>query len=206
MSYNDEHPARIEHDFTADAEPRLRDPIYLSPDEDNFYVHNSMEVNGLDFTDPSGEEAWRDSIVLNKGWSFYADNADKDKYGINTNNVLGKSHIALSIIGGKHGLIEISYIMSYENFGDSIAWLSAPDDNILHHLCNSKQYFGTLQRPDVDRLSGNWKEHASIPTVTILKQRIEVGTNKNLHICLIPHNKSRKWKENKFTLLAVRIY
>ncbi|KAL7543005.1 hypothetical protein ACHAXR_012891 [Thalassiosira sp. AJA248-18] len=206
FSYSGEHKERIEHDFTADDEPRLRDPIYLSPEEDNLYVHNSMEVTGFDFTAPSGEETWKNSIVLKDGWSFYADNIDADKFGFIANNVLGKSHIALTVTGGKYGIVEISYLMSYENFGDSIAWISDPDDNILHHLCRREYYFGTQQRPDVDRLSGHWKEHASIPTVTILKQRIQEGKQKLLHVCLLPHVESLPWQENKFKLLGVRLY
>lgn len=204
MSYNDEHKTRIEHDFTKDDPPRLRDPIYLSPDEDDLYVARNMDVTGFDFTDPSKEMEWE--IVLKIGWSFHADNVDKDKYGFIANDISGKSHFAMSITGGKIGLIEISYLMSYENFGDSIAWISDPDSNVLHHLCNSKQFVGTQQRPDVDRLSGHWEEHVSIPTVTILKQRIKEGVKKNLHVCLLPQLASIKWKENKFKLIGVRVY
>jgi hypothetical protein len=212
LDHGDETKIHIEHDFTTDTEPppRLRDPLYLSPDEEDFYVQNSVTVTHIDFTDPNGEDKWKELLVAKKGWSLYADNADKDKFGFIANDVSGNAHIAITITGGKMGLIELSYILSYENFGDSLAWIgeSGPgiSINTLHPLCDSKHFIGTGQRTDVDKLIGHWKEKASIPTVTILKQRIKEGEQRILHICLLPHLESREWKENKFKLLGIRVY
>lgn len=209
LHHGGDYKIRLEHDFTADTNeppPVLRDPLYLSPEEDHMYVRNSMDVSQLDFTDPNGEEKWKDLIVVQKGWSFFADNKDHDKFGFISNEVKGKTHFAITITGGKMGLVELSYVMSYENFGDAIAWISSPGDHVRHHLCLSKHYFGVGQRDDVDRMSGHWKEKVSIPTVTILKQRIQEGEQKTLNICLLPKLESRSWKENKFKLLGVRVY
>ena len=206
-SYNDKQKLQIEHDFTADDDElkKLCDPIYLSPDKDDLYVHNIKDVGGLNFTDPSNEASWNETVILNKGWSHYADNRDKDKYGYIADGVDGGQHIAMTIKGGKIGIIEVSYVVSYENFGDAVVWISPPNHKTRHHLCRNKHNFGTRQRLDVDRLSGHWKERASIPAVTIIKQRTQEGAQKTLHLCLLPHNDSRKWKENKFKLLGVRV-
>ncbi|KAL3792796.1 hypothetical protein HJC23_002603 [Cyclotella cryptica] len=210
MHFANEKSIYIEHDSTAFNEPtpKLRDPLYLSAEEDSIYVHNTIDMTQLDFTHPEGEEKWKNSILLKAGWSFYADNVEGNKYGLISNDASGETHLAIAIIGGKLGLIELSYIMSYENFGDALAWISNPDSNVidLHHLCNSNFFFGTRQREDVDRLSGHWKEKASVPTVTILKQKITEGEQKILHICLLPRIETRPWKENKFKLLGVRVY
>ena len=204
--YNDEQKLEREFDYTAHNKTRLRDPIYLSPEEDDLYVHNNIQSVGLDFTDPNIGASWNSSVVLNEGWSYYADNKDKDKYGVIATDDKGSSHIAWPITGGKNGIIEVSYIVSYENFGDTLAWLSDVDQNEIHYMCRKKHNFGTRQRQDVDRLSGHWNERASIPAVTILQQRIQEGEKKNLHICLLPHDDSRKWRENKFKLLGIRTY
>lgn len=210
VHFADERSIYIEDDFTSynEPSPRLRDPLYLSAEEDSIYVHNMKHVRQMDFTDPKGEETWNNAIVLKVGWSFYADNVEANKYGFISNDVSGKTHIAIAIIGGKLGLIELSYIMSYENFGDALAWISNPSSDIsdLHHLCNSKFFFGTKQREEVDRLSGHWEEKASVPTVTVLKHKIPEEKEKILHICLLPHIETRPWKENKFKLLGVRLY
>ena len=206
MFNNNESMIPIEHDATMREQPKLRDPIFLSPEEDKLYVRNDIDVREFDFTDPSKETMWGESVVLNEGFSFFADNIDRDKHGLITNNVEGKSHFVMSLEGGKYGLIEISYIISYMSFGDALAWLSDTKDKQIHHLCSKKETFGVGQRQDLDRLSGHWKEQVSIPTVIILKQRIEHGSRKNLHICLLPKKESKPWSDNKFKVLHVRTY
>ena len=49
--------------YTMDGVPLLRDPLYLSPDEDELYVWNNSSTFLLDFTDPNGEEKWKKSII-----------------------------------------------------------------------------------------------------------------------------------------------
>ena len=104
------HSAYVERDLTAD-EGILRDPLYLSPEEDNMYVQSgnseSAERFELDFEDPSGEHVWKDKVVANEGWEWYADNKDKDKYGLIANSITGGQHIAFSLTGGQYGIIEV---------------------------------------------------------------------------------------------------
>mmetsp|Transcript_2656 Transcript_2656/g.5888 ORF Transcript_2656/g.5888 Transcript_2656/m.5888 type:complete len:567 (-) Transcript_2656:95-1795(-) len=77
------HEDRMEGDFTIDPRrPRLRDPVYMSPDEDGLYVRDSSDGVTIDLTDPNGEDAWRSKVVANEGWTWFADNKDKDKYGL----------------------------------------------------------------------------------------------------------------------------
>jgi len=52
-----------EHDYNMDDVPLLRDPLYLSPKEDELYVWDKSETFMLDFTDPDGEQKWKKSIV-----------------------------------------------------------------------------------------------------------------------------------------------
>lgn len=104
------HVADVERDLTAD-EGLLRDPLYLSPEEDSMYVQigvaESPERSELDFEDPSRETQWREKVVANEGWEWYADNKDKDKYGLIAKGIRGGQHIAFSLSGGKYGIIEV---------------------------------------------------------------------------------------------------
>ena len=106
----------IEHDMTLKG--NLRDPIYLSPDEDSIYVHNARgnDTIDIDFTDPRGEKVWGNFLVTNEGWKWYADNGDNDKFGLITNTT--GAHVAIDVSAWKNqGLVEVSFVMSYENFG-----------------------------------------------------------------------------------------
>ncbi len=102
--------ADVERDLTAD-EGLLRDPLYLSPEEDSMYVQTgdteSVERSEFDFEDPGGEKRWRENVVANEGWEWYADNKDKDKYGLIAKGIGGGQHIAFSLTGGKYGIIEV---------------------------------------------------------------------------------------------------
>ena len=82
MSLSNTDKADGERDFTAllDAPPILRDPIYLSPQEDEIYVSNNSPYGGVDFRDSSkDEESWQSVVVANEGWKWYADTKDNDK-------------------------------------------------------------------------------------------------------------------------------
>ena len=74
--------ADAERDFTALDAPILRNPLYLSQQEDEQYVTNQSqyECGDVDFTDSSsGEKTWQSLIMANEGWDWYADNQDNDK-------------------------------------------------------------------------------------------------------------------------------
>ncbi len=107
------HSADVERDLTAD-EGILRDPLYLSPEEDSMYVRSenseSFERYELDFEDLSGENLWKDKVVANEGWEWYPDNKDKDKYGLIANGITGGQHIAFSLNGGQYGIIEVRWL------------------------------------------------------------------------------------------------
>lgn len=64
--------------------PNLREPLYISPDEDNLYVHNNgkdaKEAVSYDFTNPDGESVWKNAIKVNNLWKWYADNKDKVRF------------------------------------------------------------------------------------------------------------------------------
>ena len=53
-------------------------------------------------------------------WKYYADNADKDKFELIASANEGGPHVAFAIKECELGLIEVSYVMSYENFGELI--------------------------------------------------------------------------------------
>ena len=56
----------------------IQDPVYLSPDEDDLYVHNlSDDAISIDFTDPKGKNKWQDLVKESTHWRWYADNADE---------------------------------------------------------------------------------------------------------------------------------
>jgi hypothetical protein len=98
----------------------LRDPLYLSVEEDSIYVRNFNSDNAVEFNfeDPKGEDMWKNKVVSNEGREWYADNKDKDKYGLIAKGVTGGQHIAFTLTGagGKYGIIEVSFVISYENF------------------------------------------------------------------------------------------
>jgi hypothetical protein len=199
----------IEHDWTI--HDILRDPIYLSPEEESLYVRDGVkDALIIDFTDPDSESQWRDKLVTNDGpWEWYADNIEKDKFGLIANDINGGAHIAIKVAGGKHGLLEISFVVSYENFGISLAWVDNYQVNKLHTRCmitiNDKEPMNSdMHRPQ--RLVGTWNEPASVPHVQLLHTNLIEGQKRFLHICLTPKGKRVQGEENKFKLLGVRLY
>jgi len=170
----------------------------------------------------------------NSTWSWYADNKDKDKFGLIADNVNGGQHIAISLVGAEHGMIEISYVKSYENFGVAFVWLDDESSdkyvqqngtfcNITSVASNPSQQLDALWGYEMDRGTpsvGDIKKgfrstttvRVSLPTIDILEERLEKDVHKYLHICLSPkdHVKvrglSRPGSSNKFKLLSVRVY
>ena len=215
QSYNNEYDTAYgERDFTMDdASPILREPLYLSNDEDAMYVRNSLTTGGFDFTNSNaGEKSWEGSIVAN-GWTWAADNKDKDKFGYIADGVEGGQHIAISLIGGVHGIIEVSYVVSYESFGVALVWLDETVVNTHQDQCKvaqSRVHWNKKKkktRPNVPQLLvARWDKPASVPTVNILDNKLEQGMNKTLHICLTPRSENQGGTENKFKLLGVRVY
>ncbi|KAL7538848.1 hypothetical protein ACHAXR_011284 [Thalassiosira sp. AJA248-18] len=203
LSYNGLDTAYGERDFTMDGV--MREPLYLSPDEDNMYVRNTLTAVRFDFTDPNaGEKSWEPSIVANSGWSWHADNKDKDKFGFIANGVDGGQHIAISLTGGVYGMVEIIFVVSYENFGVALAWLDETTNNAHKDgLCNGQD---NKAAPTPHHLVANWQEHASVPKVDLLDNKLKEGENKTLHICLTPRDEKQKGPDNKFKLLGVRVY
>lgn len=144
-----------EHDYTMDGVPLLRDPLYLSSDEDELYVWNNSSTFLLDFTDPNGEEKWKKSIAAITNFTWYADNKDMDKYGLIADGVSGGQHIAISLTGAEHGLVELSYVKSYENFGIALAWLNEAADKYVqpNGMCNIT---AVSSDRSTQRLDGMW--------------------------------------------------
>lgn len=199
----------IEHDYSADDNPLLREPIYLSPDEEAMYVRDEANQTIIDFTDPRGEMLWKDVVVANEGWKWYADNRDKDKYGFIADNLAGGEHLALSVTGGKYGLVEISYVMSYKDFGISLAWLDDSHVNEKNKPLCATEFGDSLIAKKVTTIALKtiWDEKASVPTIMMMNSKIPEGEEKILHFCLTPHSdEANKGKENKFKLLGVRVY
>lgn len=201
----------IEHDFTADKTPILRDPVYLSPEEEALYVRNDLAYSGIDFTDPNGEDSWKDKIVVNEGWKWYADNVDNDKFGFIADKVSGGQHIAISLEGAKHGTVEISYTVSYENFGIALAWLGDRNEDKVEQWCSTelKSFQPEKKKNQPHRLFAIWEEKASVPKVDLLPVKLDEGETQTLHICLTPKSKDKKVAKgdgNKFKLLEVRVY
>jgi len=195
--------AEAEHDLTTDDPPTMRDPIYLSPEEDTMYVKNDGTYSGFDFSDPDGEQSWKGAVVAEEGWTWYADNKDKDKFGFIADDISGGQHMAVSLSGGEHGRVEVAYVVSYENFGVAMAWLDESIENI-QGFCNKEEGGST---PTHQQLTAIWERQASVPKVELLGQKIEKGEKKILHLCLAPHgyNEKQKGTKNKFKLLGVRV-
>ena len=201
----------VERDLTAET-GLLREPLYLSPSEDSIYVRNFNSDNAVEFNfeDPKGEDMWKDKVVSNEGWEWYADNKDKDKYGLIAKGTTGGQHIAFELTGGKYGIIEVSFVISYENFGIALAWLDEGENNSRSDMCNKEIMVplpiakGELTS---ERLIAIWDEHVSVSTVQILKHKLLHGQRAILHFCHTPHVEwNRKGDENKFKLLGVRVY
>ena len=207
LSFNKFDTADGEYDYTMDDPPILRQPLYLSPEEDEMYITSSATYGGVDFTESSkGEDSWKNMIVANEGWTWYADNKDKDKFGYIGENILGGPHIAISLMGEKYGRVEVTYVISYENFGVSLAWLDESVENAHKTgLCNETKI---LKNSPLQPLNAIWVEQVSVPKTELLNERLLEGQRKNLHICLTPRDDggSRKGTENKFKLLGVRMY
>lgn len=201
----------VERDLTAET-GLLRDPLYLSPEEDSIYVRNFSSDNAVDinFEDSKGKDMWKNKVVANDGWEWYADNKDKDKYGLIVKGISGGQHIALTLTGGKYGIIEVSFVISYENFGIALAWLDEEQNNARSELCNTEiMEVLPIAKGELtsERLIAIWDEHVSVPTVQILKHKLLHGQSAILHFCHTPHVEwNRKGGENKFKLLGVRVY
>mmetsp|Transcript_29425 Transcript_29425/g.61397 ORF Transcript_29425/g.61397 Transcript_29425/m.61397 type:complete len:648 (+) Transcript_29425:113-2056(+) len=201
-----------ETDFTADDIPILRDPIYLSPEEEALYVIKDIPYAGVDFTqynnDARGEQSFEKVIVANEGWMWYADNREKDKYGYIVNDITGGQHLAISLTGGKHGMVEVSYVISYENFGTALAWFDNSNKNKQVKRCNKPVNSRKVGwKGSVVPLVAIWDELASVPKVELLKTKLGEGEERVLHFCLTPRSESiALGPENKFKLLGVRVY
>lgn len=221
ISSNNEHSndaTSIEHDFTADERPVLRDPIYLSMEEEIVYVESETDQTYIDFTNPSSSNVtWSNIISFNDGWQYYADNSDEDKYGFIADDVKGGPHISFSLavaMSGSGGTrvrthVEISYTMSYENFGLAYAWLS--DSSERRPSCTKPVDIGERQ-PIIsgeEPLVAYWNEPSSVPTVVILNATIIEGEQRQstLHLCLTPRNDNLRGDgHNKFKLLGIRLF
>ena len=198
------HEDRMEGDFTIDPlRPRMRDPVYMSPEEDGLYVRGSSDGVTIDLTDPNGEDAWRSKIVANEGWTWFADNKDKDKYGLIADDRAGGQHVAFRVTGQEHGVVEVTFIVSYENFGIVLVWLDSKEENTRSDKCLTP-----LKEMDwkSGQLSGIWGERASVPQAELLDIRLRAGESRVLHMCLTPHERKRNWEGNKFKLLGIRMY
>lgn len=220
--------ADIEHDFTADPVPFMRDPLYMSPEEDIAYVSTvDVEEEVIDFTNPDDKEEWEGKVAVNEGWTWFADNKFNDKYGLITNNSAGESHVAISLTGGQNGLVEISYVISYESFGRGFAWLDDSLNNTKQDLCKEVLYLCSQDKgddstwrtdkrekceryvdgADTSILNGIWSKEASVQSVTLLREKIPLGQQKYLHVCLTPRDSSaEQGTDNKFKLLSVRTF
>ena len=73
LSLSTSDTADGEHDFTSDATPVMREPIYLSPEEDDVYVSGEIGGTVIDFTHPDNK-AWEKNLLSNIGWEWFADN------------------------------------------------------------------------------------------------------------------------------------
>ena len=102
-------------------------------------------------------------------------------------------------------MIEISFVVSYENFGLGLVWL---DDNPVNlHEENCKKVWDTKMDTFYEKLIGYWDQPASVPSVSIMRKRLKEGESGFLHICLTPPNvQAMKGTSNKFKLLGVRVY
>eukprot|EP00581_Thalassiosira_minuscula_P011702 CAMPEP_0183718108 /NCGR_PEP_ID=MMETSP0737-20130205/11454_1 /TAXON_ID=385413 /ORGANISM="Thalassiosira miniscula, Strain CCMP1093" /LENGTH=541 /DNA_ID=CAMNT_0025947601 /DNA_START=302 /DNA_END=1923 /DNA_ORIENTATION=+ len=180
-----------QRDFTADiSSPILREPLYLSPEEDNMYVlQDDLECGGFDFTDPQKQESWKDAVVANRGWDWFADNKDKDKYGFIADGVGGGQHIALSLTGEQYGKVELTYVVSYENFGIALAWLDDSRENSHQIFCNTTAKIGAKGMPQ--RFDGFWDKQVSVPKTELLAKGLKKGEEKTFHICLTPRDDKR---------------
>eukprot|EP00571_Detonula_confervacea_P008091 CAMPEP_0172319014 /NCGR_PEP_ID=MMETSP1058-20130122/36519_1 /TAXON_ID=83371 /ORGANISM="Detonula confervacea, Strain CCMP 353" /LENGTH=514 /DNA_ID=CAMNT_0013033957 /DNA_START=335 /DNA_END=1879 /DNA_ORIENTATION=- len=209
MLNDSQQVADIERDFSAE-KSLLRDPVYLSPEEDDTYIRARRGGQDLiDFTDSGGEANWRGRIVANDGWTWMADNKDKDKFGIISDDKAGGQHFAVKITGGKHGIVEVSFVISYVNFGIAIAWLDDQPTNLHSDECKEEIHANLpVARGEhvTQRLIAVWDEHVSVPTVNILRHRLHEGDEATLHFCLTPHSYIRHGEGNKFKLLGVRVF
>lgn len=207
MSQSTDTLADVEKDMTLHG--IMRDPIYLSPEEETMYVlNNKKDAFSIDFTDPKGWDT--NKLVTNHGpWRWEADNVDEDKFGLIANAVNGSAHISIEIVGGRFGLLEIQYLVSYENFGISFAWVDDKKRNTMQAACNTAISGKIPVDPNMNglqRLIAVWNEPASVPRVQIMHTGMMEGQKKFFHVCLTPKGKHVKGTENKFKLLGIRTY
>ncbi|EJK75681.1 hypothetical protein THAOC_02590 [Thalassiosira oceanica] len=176
----------------------------ITHQEERLYVRGSSDGVAIDLTDPDGEDKWRGEIVASEGWTWFADNKDKDKYGLIADSVDGGQHVAFRVTGQKHGVVEVTFVVSYENFGIALVWLDDKEENTRSGDCLTPLK-EVLWQPR--QLSGVWDERASVPQAQLLEERLEMGDSKVLHICLTPFDGSHRQGEgNKFKLMGIRMY
>ena len=203
-----------EQDYTLDqTNPILRTPLYLSPEEDKAYVWNDKaNQTELDFSDPESKSTWESQLVMNDGWTWYADNKEQDKFGIiaNNNGTDGGQHIAFRVVGGDVGRVEISFLVSYENFGIGLAWLDKKTNmtELGEEMkrCQTPIPNMNKQYPNTKFLSGVWGQEASVPISDFLENSMNHGEEMILHICLTPRNEKVRGDLNKFKLIGVAVY
>ena len=164
MLSSNEELAEVEKDWTLHGV--MRDPIYLSPEEESLYISSDATSSfEIDFTDSKGWDHWNQYLVVNDGpWKWHADNIDEDKFGLITSNTNGGTHVSIAVVGGKYGLVEIQYVVSYENFGIALAWVDSSQSNTIQSRCNTEikdkvPVNTNLKAPQ--RLIAIWNEPAS---------------------------------------------
>lgn len=209
MSLSTDTLADVEKDMTLHGV--LRDPIYLSPEEEALYVLNdAKEAFSIDFTDPKGWDIWNEKLISNDGgWRWEADNVDEDKFGLIANAMNGGVHVSIEIVGGKFGILEIQFVVSYENFGISYAWVDSNEGNTKQLACNTAirgKIPVDTNMNGLQRLIAVWNEPASVPRVQLMHTGITQGQKQFFHVCLTPKSKHIKGEENKFKLLGIRAY
>lgn len=208
LQLSNESMADVERDMTLYG--IMRDPVYLSPEEESLFVLNEMvDSFDLDFTDPEGQAQWKDKLVTNDGrWEWYADNPDNDKYGLIVNDPNGGAHIAIAIVAGKFGLAEVSFVVSYENFGISLAWVDNSPNNTHEAECRTAIHDKVPVNTNMNgtqRLIAIWNEQVSVPRVQLLQSGLIKGQKSFFHVCLTPRGKHVKGTDNKFKLLGLRV-
>lgn len=203
LSYNEFDSSEIEHDFTTNFTALLRDPLYLSPEEDEMYVQGNMEAIA-DFSDPKGHDEWKDLVVANEGWEWYPDNKFRDKFGFIANGTEGGQHFAMKLVGRKHGRVDLTYVRSYENFGSAYVWLDDSIDNVYNDSFCKGTSLSAGESPQ--KITTEFKDKVSLPMNSLLRDRLPNGEEKLLHVCLTPRDKKQKGTMNKFKLLGITCY
>lgn len=199
-----------EYDLTTNDDPFLRLPMYLSQEEEDLWVQNSassVNLTIVDFQDPTST-SWRDALVANEGWDLFADNRDKDKFGLITNSTADQEwdpHVAFRLTGEKNGMVEASFIGSYENFGNALMWTD--QDPLMHGNCTIDSVQRIVRYEQIAQLNTRWTQKVSVPIFVLKNDVLKAGEEKILHFCLMkPSDKQvQNGESNKFKLLVVRL-